>query len=263
MREMLGVTAAIVGEGLSESVTLLTDGRFSGATRGFMAGHVAPEAAVGGPIAAVREGDIDQLRRRQASPGPARARGRDPPAHARLPTSGAALHLGRVRQVHGHGRLGIRRSGHDAEAMRLGILVEVEEGLDWDHWRATCTAAERLGFDSVWLSDHLQSPWPDRPHGLETWTALTVAAAETRRIVLGPLVSPVMFREPAIVARMAESLHALAHGRFVLGLGLGWNADEHAAAGIALSVGGRARPPLCRRYHSASAASWSTGTFRF
>ncbi len=58
MREMLGVTAAIVGEGLGESVTLLTDGRFSGATRGFMAGHVAPEAAVGGPIAAVREGDI-------------------------------------------------------------------------------------------------------------------------------------------------------------------------------------------------------------
>jgi dihydroxy-acid dehydratase len=57
MREMLGVTAAIVGEGLGESVTLLTDGRFSGATRGFMAGHVAPEAAVGGPIAFVKEGD--------------------------------------------------------------------------------------------------------------------------------------------------------------------------------------------------------------
>jgi dihydroxy-acid dehydratase len=57
MREMLGVTAAIVGEGLGDSVTLLTDGRFSGATRGLMAGHVAPEAAVGGPIAAVREGD--------------------------------------------------------------------------------------------------------------------------------------------------------------------------------------------------------------
>jgi dihydroxy-acid dehydratase len=57
MREMLGVTAAIVGEGLGESVALLTDGRFSGATRGLMAGHVTPEAAVGGPIAAVREGD--------------------------------------------------------------------------------------------------------------------------------------------------------------------------------------------------------------
>jgi len=57
MREMLGVTSAIVGAGLSESVALLTDGRFSGATRGFCVGHVAPEAAVGGPIAAVQEGD--------------------------------------------------------------------------------------------------------------------------------------------------------------------------------------------------------------
>jgi dihydroxy-acid dehydratase len=57
MREMLGVTAAIVGEGLGESVALLTDGRFSGATRGLMAGHVAPEAARGGPIAALQEGD--------------------------------------------------------------------------------------------------------------------------------------------------------------------------------------------------------------
>ena len=57
MREMLGVTAALMGEGLGDSVALLTDGRFSGATHGLMAGHVAPEAAVGGPIAAVREGD--------------------------------------------------------------------------------------------------------------------------------------------------------------------------------------------------------------
>jgi dihydroxy-acid dehydratase len=57
MREMLQVTAALVGEGLGDSVALLTDGRFSGATHGFMAGHVAPEAPHGGPIAAVRDGD--------------------------------------------------------------------------------------------------------------------------------------------------------------------------------------------------------------
>ena len=57
MREMLGVTAALVGAGLGDSVALLTDGRFSGATHGLMAGHVAPEAANGGPIAAVRDGD--------------------------------------------------------------------------------------------------------------------------------------------------------------------------------------------------------------
>ena len=58
MREMLGVTAAIMGAGLGDSVALVTDGRFSGATRGLMAGHVAPEAARGGPIAAVRDGDV-------------------------------------------------------------------------------------------------------------------------------------------------------------------------------------------------------------
>ena len=67
MREMLAVTAAIVGAGLGESVALLTDGRFSGATRGMMAGHVAPEAAAGGPIAVVRDGDpilFDERNRR-------------------------------------------------------------------------------------------------------------------------------------------------------------------------------------------------------
>jgi dihydroxy-acid dehydratase len=57
MREMLQVTAALVGEGLGDQVALLTDGRFSGATHGLMAGHVAPEAPRGGPIAAIRDGD--------------------------------------------------------------------------------------------------------------------------------------------------------------------------------------------------------------
>ncbi|HKB18653.1 MAG TPA: dihydroxy-acid dehydratase [Candidatus Dormibacteraeota bacterium] len=61
MREMLQVTAAIVGEGLGESVAMVTDGRFSGATRGLMIGHVAPEAAVGGPLAALRDGDIIEI----------------------------------------------------------------------------------------------------------------------------------------------------------------------------------------------------------
>jgi len=58
MREMLGVTSALVGQGLGESVALMTDGRFSGATHGLMAGHVSPEAALGGPIAALRDGDM-------------------------------------------------------------------------------------------------------------------------------------------------------------------------------------------------------------
>jgi dihydroxy-acid dehydratase len=90
MREMLGVTAALVGAGLGDSVALLTDGRFSGATRGLMAGHVAPEAASGGPIAEVHDGDVivfdvgrrelhvelsdEEIRRRLASWKPPEAR---------------------------------------------------------------------------------------------------------------------------------------------------------------------------------------------
>jgi len=61
MREMLHVTAAIVGEGLSSDVALVTDGRFSGATHGFMVGHVSPEASKGGPLAALREGDTVEI----------------------------------------------------------------------------------------------------------------------------------------------------------------------------------------------------------
>jgi dihydroxy-acid dehydratase len=58
MREMLKVTGALVGQGLGDSVCLITDGRFSGATKGLMIGHVAPEAAVGGPLAALQDGDV-------------------------------------------------------------------------------------------------------------------------------------------------------------------------------------------------------------
>jgi alkanesulfonate monooxygenase SsuD/methylene tetrahydromethanopterin reductase-like flavin-dependent oxidoreductase (luciferase family) len=116
--------------------------------------------------------------------------------------------------------------------MKLGLLVESEEGLEWESWRRTYAAAERLGFESVWISDHLASPWASARHGLEPWVALSVAAAETARVRLGPLVSPITFRQPAVIARGAEAIDALSDGRFVVGLGLGWNADEHHRYGI-------------------------------
>jgi alkanesulfonate monooxygenase SsuD/methylene tetrahydromethanopterin reductase-like flavin-dependent oxidoreductase (luciferase family) len=117
--------------------------------------------------------------------------------------------------------------------MKLGLLVESEEGLDWEHWRNVYRAAEHLGFESVWISDHLASAWSQERHGLDPWVALSVAAAETNRVRLGTLVSPITFRPPAVVARMAQALNSLTAERFVLGLGLGWNADEHARFGIA------------------------------
>lgn len=117
--------------------------------------------------------------------------------------------------------------------MQVGLLVESEEGLDWQRWRALCRRADGDGFSSVWISDHLVSPWSAERHGLEAWVALSVAAAETSRVRLGPLVSPVTFRAPALVARMAAALRDLSHDRFVLGLGLGWNAEEHNRFGVA------------------------------
>ena len=99
MREMLHVTAAIVGEGLSDSVALVTDGRFSGATHGFMVGHVTPEAFHGGPLAALEEGDTVVL-----DVGGARAAGRALGRRARRPArglvaAGAPLQDRRPRQV--------------------------------------------------------------------------------------------------------------------------------------------------------------------
>ena len=75
MREMLHVTAALVGEGLGDEVVLITDGRFSGATHGLMVGHIAPEAARGGPIAAVRDGDTIVLDVEKRAPRPGHPRG--------------------------------------------------------------------------------------------------------------------------------------------------------------------------------------------
>ena len=79
MREMLAVTGAIVGAGLAEKVALITDGRFSGATHGHVVGHIAPEAAIGGPIALIRDGEaivVDpMIRKMQSCCGRTRNRG--------------------------------------------------------------------------------------------------------------------------------------------------------------------------------------------
>ena len=99
MREMLGVTGAVTGAGLGETCCLVTDGRFSGATRGFCIGHVCPESVEGGPIGLVQDGDTHRRRRREppARPG-RRRRGARPPAR-RLDAARAALHVGRAREV--------------------------------------------------------------------------------------------------------------------------------------------------------------------
>ena len=112
MREMLGVTAAIVGEGLGESVALLTDGRFSGATRGLMAGHVSPEAALGGPIAAVRDGDMIRFDVNKRVLEVEDQRRHPPPAHGAVEGAAAAVSDGRVCKVWSAGFVGVAGRDH-------------------------------------------------------------------------------------------------------------------------------------------------------
>ena len=115
MREMLHVTAAIVGEGLSDSVALVTDGRFSGATHGFMVGHVTPEAFHGGPLAALEEGDtvVLDVEARELRSRALRRRARGPARG--LVTAGAPLQDRRPRQVRA-ARL-VRLGGRDHPAL--------------------------------------------------------------------------------------------------------------------------------------------------
>ena len=117
--------------------------------------------------------------------------------------------------------------------MQIGVMVEGQEGLSWERWRRIALAADALGFDSLWRSDHFFSLFGDRTQdALETFVSLALAAEWTSRVRLGPLVSSVTFRHPALLARMAAQIDQLSGGRFVLGVGAGWNVPEHEAFGL-------------------------------
>ena len=117
--------------------------------------------------------------------------------------------------------------------MRVGIqLPEVERDVRWPEYVAMARAAEECGFDSIWLGDHLLYRSPDRAPW-EAWTLLAALAAATERVRLGPLVACAAFHPPGLVAKMAATVDEVSGGRFVLGLGAGWNEDEFRAFGIA------------------------------
>jgi alkanesulfonate monooxygenase SsuD/methylene tetrahydromethanopterin reductase-like flavin-dependent oxidoreductase (luciferase family) len=111
---------------------------------------------------------------------------------------------------------------------KVGIMIEGQEGLSWERWRHLCEDAETLGFDSLRRSDHLISLMdaPERDC-IETWASLALAAEWTKRIEFGPMVSPMTFRHPAILAKMAAAVDVLSGGRVILGVGAGWNDSEH------------------------------------
>lgn len=119
--------------------------------------------------------------------------------------------------------------------IRIGIqLPEVERVVRWPEYREMVRVTEECGFDSMWLGDHLLYRGDGRPERgpWEAWTMLAALAAETERIEFGPLVACAGFHPPAVLAKMAATVDEISGGRFVLGLGAGWNRPEFDAFGI-------------------------------
>jgi probable F420-dependent oxidoreductase len=119
--------------------------------------------------------------------------------------------------------------------MRVGIqLPEVERDVRWPEARAIARAAEETGFDAVWLGDHLLYRDDGRPERgpWDVWTQLAALAAATDRVRLGPLVAATAFHAPGMLARMAASVDEISDGRFILGIGAGWNETEFRAFGF-------------------------------
>lgn len=116
--------------------------------------------------------------------------------------------------------------------MQIGLMLEGQNGLNWERWRLLLEAADRLGFQCVFRSDHFTNPALPDKDSLELWTSLTYAAGHTGRIEFGPLVAPITFRHPSITAKMAAAVDDLSGGRLVLGIGAGWQVREHEVFGI-------------------------------
>lgn len=115
--------------------------------------------------------------------------------------------------------------------MHFGItLPQIKR--TWDQTKAVALEAERLGFDSVWLNDHLYGiPTPQIPI-FEAWTLLSAVGAVTAKVELGTLVTPIGFRNPALLAKMIATLDNISGGRVIPGLGSGWFQMEYEGYGF-------------------------------
>lgn len=117
--------------------------------------------------------------------------------------------------------------------MRVALMTEPQQGLTYEEILAIARAAEAAGFEGFFRSDHFSSfPGPAGEHTTDAWATLAGLARETSRIQLGALVSPVTFRIPGAFAKLVTTVDEMSGGRVEIGVGAGWNEQEHAELGI-------------------------------
>ena len=123
------------------------------------------------------------------------------------------------------------RFGPVNERLPIGVVLG-SIGVDIGWWLERARRLDAAGYAGVWSWDHFVSRGVKTDPVLEAWTTLTAAAMVTERVTIGTFVANVMNRHPAVLARMASTLQAASHGRFVLGIGIGGHPAEHEAYGI-------------------------------
>ena len=113
----------------------------------------------------------------------------------------------------------------------ISLMIEGQNGLNWQRWQRLVAEAEQLGFAGLFRSDHFTNGQGPLLDSLESIVSLTYLADHTQRLHFGPLVAPVSFRDPSILARQAAALDDLSGGRMILGVGAGWQEREHRMFG--------------------------------
>ena len=113
----------------------------------------------------------------------------------------------------------------------ISIMIEGQDGLTWTRWKRLVSEVESLGFAGLFRSDHFTNAVPPDKDSLEMIVSLTYLADHTQRIHFGPLVAPISFRHPTLLARQAAALDDLSNGRMILGVGAGWQEREHTLFG--------------------------------
>jgi len=116
----------------------------------------------------------------------------------------------------------------------IALFLEGQDGLNWENWKRIGRSVEDLGFAGLYRSDHFTNMRPPDKDSLELWISLAWLADNTSRIEFGQLVSPLSFRNPVFAARMGKDVDDLSGGRFILGLGAGWQDHEHEKFGFDL-----------------------------